>query len=225
MLRSLCYSVPALALLLGGTVLGQDRKETSPPPPRSNATPPPGFNADRFFQQYDRNRDGYLERDELPEPLREHFSQLDTNRDGRISREELARGMASIMPRRRPSDMIFVLIEMSDCEDGCTEEVQRAYDILRRLDKNKNGKIDPGELKAERERLIKARVDALFKDLDTDGDGKISREEARGQLRADFDRIDRNHDGFIDRDELMRAAEQRPPQPPRPGAAPPPERR
>jgi len=224
MLRSLCYSVPALALLLGGTVTAQDRGEPVPAP-RPGAAPSGGFNVDRFFQQYDRNKDGYLERNELPEPLREQFDRLDANRDGRVSREELQRGMASITPKRRPSDMIYVLIEMSDCEDGCTDEVQRAYDILRRLDTNKNGKIDPDELKIERERLIKSRVNALFKDLDTDRDGRISREEARGQIRADFDRLDANRDGFVDRNELLRAAEQRPPQPARPRAAPPPERR
>jgi len=224
MMRALYFSVPALALLLGGTVLAQDRGEPAPAP-RPGAAPPRGFNPDRFFQQYDRNKDGYLERNELPEPLREQFEAFDANRDGRISREELQRGMASITPKRQPSDMIYVLIEMSDCEDGCTAEVQRAYDILRRLDTNKNGKIDPDELKDGRERLIKARVNALFKDLDANQDGRISREEARGQIRGDFDRIDANRDGFIDRNELMHAAEQRPPQPARPGAAALPERR
>jgi Ca2+-binding EF-hand superfamily protein len=223
MVRSLCYSVPALALLLGGSVLAQDRREPALPP-RPGAAPPGGFNANRFFQQYDRNRDGYLERNELPEPLREQFDRLDANHDGRISPEELQRGMASIMPRRRPSDMIYVLIEMTDHDLDATKEVQRAYDILRRLDKNKNGKIDPEELKAEQEQLIKARIDALFKDLDTNGDGRISREEARGQIRADFDRIDTNHDGFIERNELLRAAEQRPAQPTR-AAVPPPQPR
>ena len=95
---------------------------------------------------------------------------------------------------------------MSDCDDTCHGEVQRSYDILRRLDKNKNGKIDPDELKAARERIVKDRVDYLFKELDKNKDGKISRDEAEGMLRQDFDEIDRNKDGFIDREELTRAA-------------------
>ena len=95
---------------------------------------------------------------------------------------------------------------MSDCDDACHGEVQRAYDILRKLDKNKDGKIDADELKAAREQIVKDRVDYLFKELDKNKDDKISRDEAQGMLRQDFDQIDRNKDGFIDREELTRAA-------------------
>jgi Ca2+-binding EF-hand superfamily protein len=109
-------------------------------------------------------------------------------------------------PQRRPSDLVFVLIEMSDCDDACAAEIQRIYDALRRLDTNHDGKIDPGELKAMRQRLLEDRVDRRFKDLDANHDGKISKDEARGRIKEDFDEIDANHDGFIDRDELLKAA-------------------
>jgi len=167
------------------------------------------FDVDRFFRDLDKNKDGYLTRDEVPEALRENFARIDTNKDGKISREELEKGIAYLQPRRRPSDMVYVLIEMSDCDEGCTEEVQRAYDILRKLDKNNDGKIDADELTGMREDLIKGRVKNIFKDLDADKDGKISKEEARGQIREDFDRIDRNHNGFLEFDELLRAATER----------------
>lgn len=38
--------------------------------------------------------------------------------------------------------------------------------------------------------------------MDKDGDKKISRDEAQGQMKSNFDRIDSNSDGFIDREEL-----------------------
>ncbi|MCP3967734.1 MAG: MBL fold metallo-hydrolase [Lentisphaerae bacterium] len=38
--------------------------------------------------------------------------------------------------------------------------------------------------------------------LDSDYDGRISRDEARGPLQQDFDRIDRNNDGYITVDEM-----------------------
>jgi Ca2+-binding EF-hand superfamily protein len=99
---------------------------------------------------------------------------------------------------------------MSDCDQGCQGELQQIYDVLRTLDKNKNGKIDPDELNAMRHQLIEQRADYLIKELDTNKDGKISRSEAKGQLKKDFDRIDVNKDGFIERDELIQAISAKP---------------
>jgi len=109
----------------------------------------------------------------------------------------------------RLSDAVRTLIEMTDCEDGCVEEVQRIYAMLRKLDTDKSGKIDPKELKAERERIVEERVKGAFDRLDTDKDGKISKEEAKGLIKEHFDRIDRNKDGSIDREELLQAAKER----------------
>ncbi|GAL36825.1 hypothetical protein JCM19240_2894 [Vibrio maritimus] len=39
-------------------------------------------------------------------------------------------------------------------------------------------------------------------DMDSNGDGKLSKSEVRGPLKNDFSRIDRNNDGFISEDEL-----------------------
>jgi hypothetical protein len=40
---------------------------------------------------------------------------------------------------------------------------------------------------------------------DTDGDGKISRDEAQGRLKANFAKLDLNSDGFLDSSELRAA--------------------
>ena len=113
-------------------------------------------------------------------------------------------------PQRRPSDLVYILIEMSDCDDDCHGELQHVYDVLRQLDKNKDGKIDADELKAMRHHLMERRADHLIKNLDTDKDGKISRAEAKGQLKSDFDHLDANKDGFIDRYELIQAISEKP---------------
>jgi Ca2+-binding EF-hand superfamily protein len=84
--------------------------------------------------------------------------------------------------------------------------LQYIYDLLRKMDKNNSGKIDPEGLKAMREQIVCDRVDELIKDLDVNNDGKISKEEARGRLKEDFDKIDLNKDGFLDREELHKAA-------------------
>ena len=116
---------------------------------------------------------------------------------------------AEAPPGQRLSDAVKTLIEMTDSEQGCVLEVQRIYDILRKLDTGKNGKIDPAALKAERERIVAERVKAIFNRLDTNRDGKITKDEAKGLIKEHFDKIDRNGDGVINYEELLQAAQER----------------
>src|SRR6516165_400500 len=46
-------------------------------------------------------------------------------------------------PTRNLSDAVQSLIEMSQYEEGFTQELQQIYDMLRKLDTGKNGQIDP----------------------------------------------------------------------------------
>jgi len=199
-------------VFLGGLPAADDKER-----PAANGDNKPGdkkgarplIDVDAFLREYDRDKDGYLTKDEMPDWLHYNFSRLDTNKDGKISREELTKGMAHLQQRRRPSDVVLVLVEMSDCDEGCGEEVQRAYEFLFKLDKNKDGKLDADELKAGRELLVTQRVEGILKRLDTDKDGKISKQEAKGLIREDFAKLDKNGDGFVDRDELTAAVSAR----------------
>ena len=78
---------------------------------------------------------------------------------------------AEAPPGQRLSDAVKTLIEMTDSEQGCVLEIQRIYDMLRKLDTGKNGKIDPAALKAEREHIVGERVKKIFDRLDTNRDG------------------------------------------------------
>ncbi len=49
----------------------------------------------------------------------------------------------------------------------------------------------------------------MLQRMDTNKDGKISREEAKGPLAENFERLDTNKDGYLDRAELRRVAERR----------------
>lgn len=212
MLRTLLGGVALLAFLTAGVALAEEKDKPGDkrPPDVKPADGPLHFDVDRFLKEYDKNGDGYLTKDEVPEWLRDRFDQLDTNKDGKLSREELQKGVAYLQPRHRPSDVVFVLIEMSDCDECCAEELQRIYDVLRKLDTNHDGKIQPDELKVVRQQLVEERVDRIFKALDTNKDGKISRDEAKGQIKRHFDELDTNKDGFIDREELLKAASAKP---------------
>jgi Ca2+-binding EF-hand superfamily protein len=98
----------------------------------------------------------------------------------------------------------------------------KAFDAA---DKNGDGKLDRAGVAAMQTLLrnvfaagnqpktppakdIEKFIDGLLKQFDKDGDGKISRKEATGPFLADnFDQLDLNKDGFLDRKELRAMAE------------------
>jgi Ca2+-binding EF-hand superfamily protein len=198
------WTLLLLAALVGLLPAADEGKPATKDDKKAKARPL--VDIDAFLAEYDRDKDGFLSKEELPEWLHHAFARLDTNKDGKISKDELREGMALLQPRRRPSDLMMVLVEMSDCDEGCGEEVQRAYEFLRKLDKNNDGKLDADELKAGREMVINERVGAILRRLDADKDGKISKKEARGMVKDHFDELDKNKDGFVDKEELLAAA-------------------
>lgn len=61
--------------------------------------------ASDFMKRLDKNSDGKISKEELPEPMRERFSSMDTNKDGFITAEELSklRGKRPPSGGQRPS--------------------------------------------------------------------------------------------------------------------------
>ena len=64
-----------------------------PPPGGDPGGPPPGGGPSGpprggIFEEFDRNKDGKLSREEAPDFIRDQFALIDTNKDGFISREE-----------------------------------------------------------------------------------------------------------------------------------------
>jgi Ca2+-binding EF-hand superfamily protein len=57
-------------------------------------------------------------------------------------------------------------------------------------------------------------IKQLFKDLDTDEDGKISLKEVKGPLKKDFKKIDLNKDGFLSKEEIKKAPKPKRPEKP-----------
>jgi hypothetical protein len=49
---------------------------------------------------------------------------------------------------------------------------------------------------------MRSRIMSRWVAMDKDADGKISRDEAQGRMKDEFDKIDSNKNGFIDREEL-----------------------
>ncbi|MDG2488520.1 MAG: hypothetical protein P8M65_12475 [Roseibacillus sp.] len=84
------------------------------------------------------------------------------------------------------------------------DEIDMAVVSLRKLDRNKDGKVTRDEVGGSDQgssRRSRGRLPSLAS-LDKDSDGKINKEEAPERMRENFERTDTNGDGFIDSKEF-----------------------
>ncbi|MFP6877557.1 MAG: alpha/beta hydrolase [Roseibacillus sp.] len=94
--------------------------------------------ADRFAD-WDKNKDGKLQKDELPNAARKNFERVDTNKDGVISREE----DAAFMKRGRNRDQAesAVFRELKNLDYVGSGNPRQTLDLF--LPKAKSGKARP----------------------------------------------------------------------------------
>lgn len=163
------------------------------------------FDAARFLKDHDKNNDGKLSKDELPSAAADDLKMIDRNKDSFITQDELQQH-AETMANQRPQllEIVWYTVDLAP-EPLTAQELQDAYDELRKIDKDKNGKIDQAELKACREDRKKERVDNIFTILDQNNDKKLAKDEARGVWSDNFATLDRNKDGILDRKEIEAA--------------------
>lgn len=150
------------------------------------------------------------------------MARADTNGDGMISRAEY---MAQAEARFARMD------KNGDAEHKITHAdfMAKAEARFAKLDANGDGQISPDEMKAAMERMHERmggrhgpggammppppggpggpghHGPGMFERLDTNHDGKISRDEMRAPVDRHFDKLDTNHDGFIDQAEMEAA--------------------
>ena len=120
----------------------------------------------------------------------EEFIKLfDKNNDGFLTKDELPLFLAAGFDKADANG------------DGKLDkkEVVALMDLLRQRLKNNpmgpQGRPDPDRM-----------VAMMLNQMDTDKDGRISKAEATGRLKENFDRADINKDGYLDKDELRKLA-------------------
>jgi Ca2+-binding EF-hand superfamily protein len=139
------------------------------------------------IKESDKNNDGKITKDELPEQMQRMFPRIDTNQDGAIDREELAvmekrmaeRGQGGQRPDGQPG-------QRPDGQRPEGQPGQRPQNpqgqgrglpplpVLQALDANHDGEISSDEI---------ANAVKALKSLDKDGNGKLTMDElmpARG---------------------------------------------
>jgi Ca2+-binding EF-hand superfamily protein len=143
----------------------------------------------------DTNSDGELSKEEI-ENAAKALATLDKNGDGALTREELFPGAAGAFPGRpgegRPDQ---------PRPDGRPDQPRREARPDQPRPDQPRPDARPGDRPAEG-RPNAEQFRARLKEMDTNSDGKISKEEAQGRLKENFDRIDANSDGSIDEEEI-----------------------
>lgn len=137
----------------------------------------PGFGD--FFSQMDKDGDGKLSKEEMPERMQQGMERLDTNKDGFVDKAEIEQMMERFREGRPGGP-------------GARGEGRPGSPEGRRPG-------GPGGMPS---------FDDMFNRLDANGDGKITKDEARERMKEQFDKVDANSDGGIDKDEMRKAAEQ-----------------
>ncbi|MBC7953450.1 MAG: EF-hand domain-containing protein [Rhodospirillaceae bacterium] len=126
-----------------------------------------------------------------------------------LANASLALGAAGDQPPAAKQGMSQrMMMDMDTDKDGAVtrEEFLAAHsraDVhFAELDKNKDGAITRDEWLAEPAGTSRAE---RFKQLDTNGDGRISHEELEARRNARFDAMDNDHDGKLTAAEMRSA--------------------
>jgi Ca2+-binding EF-hand superfamily protein len=157
---------------------------------------------EKFLKERDKNSDGFLTKEEIPECR--DFEQIDRNKDSKLSREEL-QSHARQMRRPRPVTLAYIWVFDADREHLSEEDLQNAYNLLRKLDANNDGKLARDEIRAAKRDVSEKLIASRIEEMDDDRDGKLSRNEARGWIGQRFEKMDQNGDGHLSREELVEA--------------------
>ena len=122
---------------------------------------------------------GSATRAEMIAKLDESFARVDGDKSGSIEQRELE------------------TLEAKAAEELQAGVHKRLADQFARLDADKNGQLSLAEFQAGAKVRSNAKPGAAMQRLDTNKDGKVSRDEYRARQLGIFDSLDANKDGTV----------------------------
>jgi Ca2+-binding EF-hand superfamily protein len=158
----------------------------------------------------DRNGDGVLSKDEVPERMQGLFDRTDVNHDGKLTPDEIRdsaktqSGPSGRAQRSGEATRIDPLLNTIDTDhDGILSaaEIAAAPTALKAIDKDGDGELSSTELRPK-QMTPTDRAKHMLDEWDTNKDGKITKPESPDRMQSQFESIDTNHDGVLTEDEL-----------------------
>ncbi len=125
-----------------------------------------------IFDRLDRDGDGMLKADEVPEPIRRRIAQMDADTDGAITRKELASGLIKRMRNSRNAEGVE---RGPQKEQIKPKRQQNSATMIERVDGNSDGRISLDE--------APERLKHKFARIDANGDGFIDEQELNSALQ------------------------------------------
>lgn len=177
-------------------------------------------NPGEFIKRMDKNEDGNLSKDEVPEQLWARISALDKDGDSSISREEFAAGAKGRM-QQGANGRGFEMADKNGDGKLTEEEAPKFWDRISKADLDKDGAVSKEEMAKARERAGAMKGNpggsggagkgggkgaggptAIFQKFDENKDGKLAEGEVDGELWARISKADTNADGLVSSEEL-----------------------
>jgi Ca2+-binding EF-hand superfamily protein len=161
-------------------------------------------------------RDRSMSKSEFMDEVRRRFAAVDLDSDGRITDADLpppmrGRGVLSRLGEQGPAmrghrqgpGIGFLRGANVDKDGGIPldEALRVASERFDRMDRNKDGTLDRADRQVFSKEMTDYRVKRVLHRFGASTDGKITREQAFKVAGETFDRLDRNKDGTISRDE------------------------
>jgi Ca2+-binding EF-hand superfamily protein len=198
-----------VAVILGIVVLFASTALAQGTNPNPGGGPPGGHRGGgKGFGKMDANGDGVIDKTEFPGP--DHiFDKLDKDGDGKLTKDELRAGRRG--RRRRGGHGPGGKGGRGRGGKGGRGHGRRGgRRFAKFFDANGDGTLDDTE-KAALKKFMDDRKADMLKKYDTDGDGKLSRDEWKAARKAHHDdmvkKYDTDGDGKLSRDERKKAWE------------------